>query len=92
MARKQKTPLSFEHFQSLLAEEWMLPTETLPQDASLVDDLQIDSLAMVSMMLRFEQEGIVIPIERAWDMKTIGDVYEAYVEYEANSLKNSQGE
>jgi len=74
------TPLTFDQFQSLLAKELNLPVQTLAFDAALVDDLQIDSLAMVSMMLRFEQEGIAIPIERAWDMHTIGDVYQAYLE------------
>ncbi len=80
MENNQTTPLSFERFQSLLAEELMLPKEQLSKDASLVDDLQVDSLAMVSLMLRFEDEGILIPIEQAWDMQTIGDVYQAYVE------------
>ena len=80
MESKKKVPLSFEEFQSLLAKELMLPIESLTKDALLIEDLQVDSLAMVSMMLRFEDEGLFIPIERAWDMETVDDIYQAYRE------------
>ena len=75
------TPLSFEQFQSLLSEELMLPVEKLAENASLLEDLQVDSLAMVSMMLKFEDEGVVIPMEQAWELETVGDVYRVYVEF-----------
>ena len=75
------TPLSFEQFQSLLAEELMLPVEKLAENASLLEDLQVDSLAMVSMMLKFEDEGVVIPMEQAWELETVWDVYRVYVEF-----------
>jgi len=81
MAINRTVPVSFNQFQSLLAEELMLPVEKLAENASLLDDLQVDSLAMVSMMLRIEEEGIVIPIESAWELQTVGDVYQAYVEH-----------
>ena len=72
--------LAFREFQTLLAEELMIPLEKLTEDASLIDDLQIDSLAMVSMMLRLEESGVDIPMERAWEMQTVGDAYRVYVE------------
>ena len=84
------TPLSFEAFQSLLAKELMLPAESLTRDASLIDDLQVDSLAMVSMMLRFEEEGLFIPIEQAWEMETIADVYQAYLEQVNENFKEDR--
>ena len=75
------TPLSFEQFQSLLSVELMLPVEKLAENASLLEDLQVDSLAMVSMMLKFEDEGVVIPMEQAWELETVWDVYRVYVEF-----------
>lgn len=80
MVINNKYPLSFDEFRSLLAKELMLPQETLTRDALLIEDLQIDSLAMVSLMLRFEDQGLFIPIEQAWDMKTVDDVYRVYLE------------
>ena len=91
MESNKKIPLSFEEFQSLLAKELMLPIESLTKDSLLIEDLQVDSLAMVSMMLRFEDEGLFIPIERAWDMETVDDVYQAYWEQVNDNLINDGG-
>jgi acyl carrier protein len=80
MENDRTTPLSFDQFQSLLAEELMLPAAKLTEGASLLEDLHVDSLAMVSMMLKFEDKGVVIPMEQAWELETVGDVYQAYIE------------
>jgi acyl carrier protein len=72
--------MPFDEFRSLLAEELMLPVEKVTPEAQLVEDLQVDSLAMVSMMLTLEESGINIPMERAWEMQTVEDAYRAYTE------------
>jgi acyl carrier protein len=70
--------LSFDDFRKLLAEELMLSEEKLTMDASLIQDLQVDSLALASMMLRMEEMGFDFPIESAWEMETVGDIYNMY--------------
>ncbi len=80
MAQKSNRELTFEEFQAILADELMLPKESLHPEASLIRDLQVDSLALASMMLRMQELGIAIPIERAWEIETVGDAYRAYLE------------
>lgn len=58
----------------------MLPEEVLTPEASLIQDLHVDSLALVSMMLRLEEMGVSIPIESAWEIETVGDAYRIYLE------------
>ena len=56
----------------------MLPEDKLTMEASLIQDLQVDSLALASMMLRMEELGFDFPIESAWEMETVGDIYNMY--------------
>jgi acyl carrier protein len=77
--------ISFEEFKKILSEELMLPEDKLRPEASLLQDLQVDSLAMASMMLRMEEMGVSIPVESAWEIETVEDVYQAYVQNVAAS-------
>ncbi len=46
----------------------------LKPEASIIDDLKADSLAVVELVLNFEQEfGITIPEEDTEQIKTVGD-------------------
>ena len=72
--------LPFEKFQAILAEELVLPQEQLMPEASFIQDLQVDSLALASMMLRLEDLGVSIPLESAWEIQTVGDAYRCYLE------------
>jgi acyl carrier protein len=81
VTEEQGSVIPFQKFQEVLAEELMLPKEKLKPDASLVKDLQVDSLALASMMLRMEEMGVYIPVESAWEIETVDDVYQAYVQY-----------
>jgi acyl carrier protein len=78
---RPESMLSFDEFRKLLSEELMLPEERLTLEASLIQDLQVDSLALASMMLRMEELGFSFPIESAWEMETVGDIYKMYQEY-----------
>jgi acyl carrier protein len=75
-----RSRISFEDFRHILAEELMLPEEVLIPEASLIQDLHVDSLALVSMMLRLEEMGVSIPMESAWEIETVGDAYRVYLE------------
>jgi len=80
MTNLPNTALSFEEFRAILAEELVLPPEKLVPEASFVQDLQVDSLALASMMLRLEELGVSIPFESAWEIQTVSDAYRCYLE------------
>ena len=83
MKRSTDATISFDEFKRILSEELMLPEGKLRPDASLLQDLQVDSLAMASMMLRMEEMGVSIPMESAWEIETVEDVYQAYAQHVA---------
>ncbi len=80
MMPSPKRKLTFEEFQAILAEELSLPRERLTAEAHFVNDLQVDSLAMASLMLRLEDIGWQVPMERAWEIRTVGEAYQAFSE------------
>jgi acyl carrier protein len=55
------------------------------RDASFVDDLFADSIRLVEMMLRLKEEGITIPMEEAWNVRTVGDAYRVYSSHVDNN-------
>ena len=73
--------LGFDAFQELLASRLGLPNEKLSREASLIDDLAIDSVRMVELLLEFDRMGAAIPEEAVWDIQTVGDAYDAYARY-----------
>jgi acyl carrier protein len=78
MADAEHQELSFEEFTGVLAEELAVAQDRLTPTARFIQDLQVDSLALASMMLRLEEMGVHIPLEKAWEIQTIGDAYQAY--------------
>lgn len=72
-------PISFDEFRGFLAEVLLIDREKLTREASLVNDLYVDSLRWVEMALRVEQLGAQIPSEAFWDIHTVGDAYDVYV-------------
>jgi len=80
MSNAPNAALSFEEFAAILAEELVLPQEKLVSEAAFVEDLQVDSLALATMMLRLEELGVSIPFESAWEIRTVGDAYRCYLE------------
>jgi acyl carrier protein len=80
MTVEPEREMTFEEFQAVLAEELMLSTESLTREASLIDDLHVDSLALASMMLRLEEMGVALPLESAWEIQTVDDAYQVYLD------------
>jgi acyl carrier protein len=70
--------ISFDDFKHLLADELQLDESEILPEASFIDDLMVDSIRLVELMLRLDQEGINIPLEAAWDVETVGDAYRLY--------------
>ena len=64
-----------EKIQEMLAEALNLPLEKVTPCAKIVDDLGADSLDVVELLSRLEDEyGIMIPDEEVENLKTVGDV------------------
>lgn len=70
--------ITFDEFRQLLAEELQLDETKIVPEASFINDLMVDSIRLVELMLRLDQEGINIPLEAAWDVETVGDAYRLY--------------
>ena len=73
-------PVSFEEFRHLIAEQLQVDVDKVVREASFMDDLFADSIQLVDLMLRFEETGVAIPLEAAWEIETVGDAYRLYVE------------
>jgi len=76
---------TFERFQSIIAQELMVPIEKVTAEASFIEDLLVDSIRMVEMMLKLEEEGMTIPLEAAWSIETVGDAYREYAKVAQDS-------
>ncbi len=64
-----------EKIQEMLAEALNLPLEKVTADAKIVDDLGADSLDVVELLSRLEDEyGIMIPDDEVENLVTVQDV------------------
>lgn len=64
-----------EKIQAMLAEALNLPIEKVTADAKIVEDLGADSLDVVELLSRLEDEyGIMIPDEEVENLVTVADV------------------
>ena len=64
-----------EKIQAMLAEELNLPVSKVTADAKIVEDLGADSLDVVELLSRLEDEfDITIPDDDVENLVTVGDV------------------
>ena len=64
-----------EKIQAMLAEALNLPLEKVTPDAKIVEDLGADSLDVVELLSRLEDEyGVIIPDESVETLATVADV------------------
>ena len=73
--------LTFDEFRRIVAEQLKVDDERVVREASFINDLFADSIRMVELMLRMEELGISIPTEAVWQIQTVGDAYDYYVEH-----------
>ena len=73
-----RNAVTFEEFRNLIARELHVEETLVKPETSFVDDLFADSIRLVEMMLRLKEEGITIPMEEAWNVRTVGDAYRVY--------------
>jgi acyl carrier protein len=67
----------------IVSEATKVDASNIKAETNFIDDLNLDSLDMVEMMMKMEEEfGVEIPEDKTEDLKTINDV--------ANFLKTAQ--
>jgi acyl carrier protein len=71
-------PITFEEFQHIIARELNVDEKLVVPEASFEDTLYADSIRLVELLLRLSQQGITIPMEEAWSVKTVGEAYKVY--------------
>ena len=73
---------TFEKVRTIVADQLGVEAEEVKEDSTFVDDLGADSLDIVELIMRFEDEfGVEIPDEKAEKIKTVKDI----VQYIDNS-------
>ena len=72
------TPISLDEFRHLIASELHIDERRVRPEAAFVEDLYADSIRLVEMMLRLKERGITIPMDEAWNVRTVKDAYEVY--------------
>ena len=85
MAEATPAPITFEEFREFLAEVFLIEKEKITPEASFVADLCVDSLRWVEMALRIEQLGVELPAETFWEIQTVGDAYNTYVNHKTST-------
>jgi acyl carrier protein len=76
--------VSFDEFTEIIAQELQVDESKVVREASFTEDLLADSIQLVNMMLRLEEQGVSIPVEAAWEVETVGDAYRVYREHVAS--------
>ena len=75
------TPLTFEAFQTLLADLLHVEPALLQPEAYFITDLNVDSLRLLDLILHLEKMGVRSTLEAVWCMQTVGDAYTYCREY-----------
>ncbi len=66
---------TFEKVKGIVADQLGVEAEEIKEDSTFVDDLGADSLDIVELIMRFEDEfGVEIPDEKAEKIKTVNDI------------------
>ncbi len=64
----------FEKVKEIIVEQLDIDESIVTMDASFINDLEADSLALVQLMMALEEEfDIEIPDEEADEISTVGD-------------------
>ena len=66
---------TFEKVRDIVADQLGVDKEEVKEESTFVDDLGADSLDIVELIMRFEDEfGVEIPDEKAEKIKTVYDI------------------
>lgn len=74
--------MNFEKIKEVMIDSLGCDEEKITMEASLADDLNIDSLDAVELVMALEEEfGIKIPDEELSTMKTVKDIDSCIMKY-----------
>ncbi len=66
--------MTFDKLKALIADQLDIDEDSIKETSSLTDDFNIDSLEVVDLIMRVEEEfGIEIPEDQSENFKTVGD-------------------
>ena len=83
-------PLTFEAFQTLLADILHIEPALLQPEAYFITDLNVDSLRLLDMVLTLERLGVPASLESVWRMQTVSDAYACCRGYLSDSSMSSK--
>jgi acyl carrier protein len=83
--------LSFEEFRHVIARELAVDERLVVPEASFEDTLFADSIRLVELLARLGQQGITIPMDEAWSVKTVGEAYQVYCRHAGESPRPDRG-
>ena len=86
MVETKPESITYDEFTRVVADVLLVQLEKLTPETSFTNDLYIDSLKFVEMALRIEQLGVSIPTEAYWEIQTVGDAYDAYLNHNNSTL------
>ena len=65
----------FNKLKEIVVDQLQLDPNTITRDSRIVEDLNADSLDVVEMLMRLEEEfDVSIPDEEAVNLKTVGNI------------------
>lgn len=72
----------FDRVKEILGDYVEVPKEMITLEASLVQDLQLSSIDVASVVVTFEDEfELEIPDRRIFELQTVGDIVHLLEEY-----------
>ncbi|MFC2026080.1 acyl carrier protein [Chloroflexota bacterium] len=81
MSDTQTAPISFDEFLKFLSKSLFVEVDELSPDTSFVNDLQVDSVRWLEMAIMIDELGVELPPDVFWDIQTVSDAYDIYVQY-----------
>jgi acyl carrier protein len=84
------TVLSATEFRKWLAEMLDLPSERFVAEARLVQDVGLDSVALLEVFLTLVEAGLKIDESHLARVRTVGELYQTYLTYSV--LSDTQDE
>ncbi len=79
-----------QRVKEILNKDFELPLDLLTPEATLFDDLKLDSLDAIDLVVRLEESlDVKVPSERFQNVRTLGDVFVLVSETVAESKPNA---
>ena len=79
LGASRNSGLAFDDFRRILASELNVEEEKVVPEACFFKDLQVHPTRMVDTMIGLDDQGIDIPLELAWEIRTVEDAYRVMI-------------